>query len=94
MAEEGFYFLGLDLPGHGLSSHMNGPYIQLRHSVFIMEVLRQLGWSKFHIVGEREIDSSYFQVNVLGHSMGGSVATLLAALVPTMALKLVWFELN
>ena len=71
-----FSILALDLPGHGLSSHLSDGYFY-SHSEYVVNVKRvidRLGWEK---------------VSLMGHSTGGGVALLLAVSIAEMMSKLV-----
>jgi len=56
--------VAVDLPGHGYSSHLQGPYNVLDTTVRCLEIAKALGWDRFHVVG---------------HSLGGSMAMMMAA---------------
>ena len=74
-----FSILALDLPGHGLSSHLSDGYFYT-HSEYVINVKRvidQLGWKK---------------VSLMGHSTGGGVALLLAVSIDEMMSKLIVFD--
>ncbi|KAJ3237054.1 hypothetical protein HDU81_010057 [Chytriomyces hyalinus] len=63
-----FFVVALDFPGHGLSDH-RGPdadYIIYNYIEDVVSVLESLQWTSF---------------SLLGHSMGGGVATLAASLL-------------
>lgn len=64
-----FRVIAIDLPGHGLSSHIQrGIYFHFIDLIpYTLEVTRQLGWKKF---------------GLLGHSLGAGVATLIAGACP------------
>jgi len=68
--------LALDLAGHGLSHHRSADahYYLLDYVADIATLCRQQGWQ---------------QLTVIGHSMGGMVATILAASFPELVSKLV-----
>lgn len=73
--------VAMDLPGHGLSSHkpMGGPPIVLTEGTYyIAEMLHELGW-----VGDSNDDNDENnKVSLIGHSMGGSLATTYAGVFP------------
>lgn len=71
--------LALDLAGHGLSSHRcaDAHYYLLDYVADIATLCRQQGWQ---------------QLCVIGHSMGGMVATILAASFPELVSKLVLID--
>ena len=74
-----FSILALDLPGHGLSSHLSECYFYT-HSEYVINVKRvidQMGWKK---------------VSLMGHSTGGGVALLLAVSIGEMMSKLIVFD--
>lgn len=61
--------LALDFPGHGKSSHraMDAHYYFIEWAADIVALIEQQSWQRVHL---------------LGHSMGGLVAQLVAALIP------------
>jgi pimeloyl-ACP methyl ester carboxylesterase len=71
----GFHTVALDLPGHGHSQHRgDGEYYHfLDYLSVIREVVVQLGWDQF---------------NLLGHSLGSGIASLYSALYPESVAKL------
>jgi len=64
--------VALDLPGHGHSSHIAGPYNLLDTAVRCLEIADVLQWQQFHVVG---------------HSLGGSIALMLATAAPSRVLS-------
>lgn len=69
LLRRGFYYVCLDLPGHGRSSHFP-PGFRVTLESYAVAALRaadRLGWTRFAC---------------LGHSMGGMTGSLLAALYP------------
>lgn len=66
---EGVHLIALDLAGHGHSGHQGpgGAYYLWDHVADVAEVVRQLGWKRF---------------SLLGHSMGGGIATWFAGTFP------------
>ncbi|KAI6659312.1 Heterogeneous nuclear ribonucleoprotein A/B isoform X2 [Oopsacas minuta] len=71
-----YSILALDLPGHGLSSHLSDGYFY-SYSEYVINVKRvidKIGWKK---------------VSLLGHSKGGGVALLLAVSIEEMMSKLI-----
>lgn len=71
--------MALDLPGHGLSAHTHKDW----HAPFLdyvdhtLAVLEALNWP---------------QVDLIGHSMGGAIATLFAAAFPERVRRLVLLD--
>lgn len=76
--------VALDLPGHGRSPHapLSAAYSQTEHAWAAYEAAHALGWAD-----ERE--GGYA---LLGHSMGGGVACLLAAAFPEHVRRLALVE--
>jgi pimeloyl-ACP methyl ester carboxylesterase len=74
-----FDLVALDLPGHGGSAHrMPGyDYVFVDWIHDVLETLDALGWSR---------------ANFLGHSMGGVIATLVAAAAPERVERLALIE--
>ena len=74
-----FPLLALDLAGHGHSSHRSADahYYLVDYVADLASLCRQQGWQ---------------QLTVLGHSMGGMVATLLAASFPELVSRLVLID--
>jgi pimeloyl-ACP methyl ester carboxylesterase len=75
----GLDLVALDLPGHGLSGH-RPPGVRYHFDDNIFDVLSaadHLGWTRFHLIG---------------HSMGGAVATLVAAACPDRVASIVNIE--
>lgn len=71
--------LALDLAGHGFSSHRSADahYYLLDYVADIASLCRQQGWQ---------------QLCVIGHSMGGMIATLLAASFPELVSRLILID--
>ncbi|KAG8185227.1 hypothetical protein JTE90_002756 [Oedothorax gibbosus] len=69
-----FYFVAIDAPGHGKSSHLppGGLYTDLSMMLDLRKAIDNLGWKKFHL---------------LGHSMGGSLALQFSAFFPELVDK-------
>lgn len=67
--------VAIDMPGHGLSSwrDADGDYYIWSYLKEVLAVADALGWARF---------------NLLGHSMGGAIASLLAGLMPERVGKL------
>ncbi|CAM9126387.1 unnamed protein product [Pylaiella littoralis] len=80
LAKEGFEVVAMDFPGHGKSDHMNKDawYSILEYPEYVIEAARSLGWDKFSLVG---------------HSMGGAVASLVAASFPEMVERCVFLDI-
>ncbi len=74
-----FHCVAIDIIGHGLSEHR--PKASVYHFLdavpHVLEVLEVLGWNEFYL---------------LGHSMGGAIATLVAGTIPDRIQKLVLIE--
>ena len=64
--------VAIDLPGHGHSSHLQGAYSVLDTTVRCLEIANALEWDSFHVVG---------------HSLGGSIALMMAVAAPTRILS-------
>lgn len=74
-----YYFIAVDLPGHGLSSHIpDGNFYHFFDGVFT--VLR--------IIDALQID----KIHLLGHSMGACLASLVAGVQPDKFLSLTLIE--
>jgi len=71
--------VALDLPGHGRSEHRASPmpYYVWEYGLDVLDVVDALGWETF---------------GLLGHSLGGGVATLVAGMVPERVDRLVLIE--
>lgn len=76
---DNFYLVAVDLPGHGLSSHLpNGCYYHLIDGIFtIIRIIEAL---------KRK------QVHLLGHSLGACLASLLAGVSPEKILSIALIE--
>lgn len=74
-----FDVVALDLPGHGASGHRlpGYDYVFVDWIHDVLDVLDALGWSRAHL---------------LGHSMGGAIATMVAASTPERVDKLALIE--
>lgn len=64
--------VAIDLPGHGHSSHQAGQYSTLDAAVQCLEVATALAWDTFHVIG---------------HSLGGSLALMMAVAAPQRILS-------
>lgn len=75
----GFYWIVPDLPGHGLSEHRGkgAEYTIWSYCAEIIALADQLGLEKF---------------TLLGHSMGGGIANLLAAVLPERIERLILLD--
>ncbi|MFJ9894619.1 alpha/beta fold hydrolase [Streptomyces sp. NPDC091280] len=70
--------VAVDLPGHGLSGHLPSAAHQvLDYAACVLELTRVQGWDRFHLVG---------------HSLGGMVATLVAGIHPERTAGLVLID--
>lgn len=76
---EGFDLLALDLAGHGFSSHRpdTSHYYFTDYLFDVDEAMHELGWDQCHLIG---------------HSMGGGVASCLAAALPERVNRLVLLD--
>lgn len=71
--------VALDLAGHGRSDHRPGrnPYYIWEYALDVVDVADALGWERF---------------GLLGHSLGGGIATIVAGMVPERVDRLVLIE--
>ena len=76
---DNFYLVAIDLPGHGFSSHLpSGCYYHLIDGIFtIVQIIDALQHQKVHL---------------LGHSLGGCIASLFAGVAPERILSLALIE--
>ncbi|QWP77410.1 alpha/beta hydrolase [Lysobacter sp. K5869] len=76
---DGFDLVAPDLPGHGASAHlpMAAEYTLVGAARAALAVADALGWERFHL---------------LGHSLGGATASMIAAAVPQRVDKLLLIE--
>eukprot|EP01126_Amoeba_proteus_P002135 TRINITY_DN10669_c0_g1_i3.p1 TRINITY_DN10669_c0_g1~~TRINITY_DN10669_c0_g1_i3.p1 ORF type:complete len:271 (-),score=51.85 TRINITY_DN10669_c0_g1_i3:88-900(-) len=75
----GMVFLSLDFVGHGWSSHREDKLYPFSEYAFeVIDVVRQLGWEKFVI---------------LGHSMGGQIGVVVSSLLPNAVSRLVLLDI-
>ena len=74
-----FYLIAVDLPGHGLSSHLApGCNYHFIDGIFnIVNIMNALGYEKLHL---------------LGHSLGACLASLVAGVVPDKLSSLALIE--
>lgn len=77
--EKQFYLLAIDLPGHGLSSHLpEGCYYHFSDGIFTcLQIIQALGFKQIHL---------------LGHSMGACLASLIAGVAAEQVLSLILIE--
>ncbi|GAB2506514.1 alpha/beta fold hydrolase [Lysobacter humi (ex Lee et al. 2017)] len=75
----GLDLVALDLPGHGASAHLPAAadYTQVLAARAVLATADALGWTRF---------------SLLGHSMGGAVATFVAAAAPARIERLALIE--
>ncbi|MGO1002153.1 alpha/beta fold hydrolase [Lysobacter sp. CA196] len=76
---EGFDLVAPDLPGHGASAHLPpaADYTLIAAARAALAVADALGWDRFH---------------VLGHSLGGATASVVAAATPQRVDRLLLIE--
>jgi pimeloyl-ACP methyl ester carboxylesterase len=76
---DGIDLVALDLPGHGASAHLppSAEYTLVNAARAVLAAADALGWSRF---------------SLLGHSMGGATATLVAAGAPQRVARLALIE--
>lgn len=79
LLQDHFYIVAIDLPGHGLSSHLpEGCVYHFIDGIFnVLAISKALGFDKIHL---------------LGHSMGACLASLIGGIVPDKILSLVLIE--
>lgn len=77
--EPHFYIIAIDLPGHGLSSHLpEGCFYHFIDGIFnVLKIINALGFN---------------QVHLLGHSMGACLASLIGGIVPNQILSMILIE--
>lgn len=79
LAENGFHLVAIDFPGHGLSG-WRPPRVAYNYVDFLADIrsfIDQWGWTKF---------------SLLGHSMGGGLASLFAGAFPDRVERLILVE--
>ncbi|VVC25371.1 Alpha/beta hydrolase fold-1,Alpha/Beta hydrolase fold [Cinara cedri] len=79
LLRQGFYFVCIDIPGHGHSSHFP-PGFRITLECFVLAIKRvvdHLAWTTF---------------NCIGHSMGGMISSLFASLYPEHIEKLIMID--
>ncbi len=71
--------VALDLAGHGRSDHRAGtmPYYIWEYALDVLDVADELGWETF---------------GLLGHSLGGGIASIVAGMVPQRVSRLTMIE--
>jgi len=69
--------VAIDLPGHGFSDHLDGTYSIADSAYWAASVIKALGWEQCHIIG---------------HSLGGIIAPLVAAGAPELVESLTLIE--
>jgi len=74
------YVVAVDLPGHGLSSHLppGCPYHDLVFMMELKRVIDYLNWNKFII---------------LGHSMGAAIGLFFSCLFPQSVEKVITIDM-
>ncbi len=73
----GFYVIAVDLPGHGLSTHLNEQYSMDFYLDCMLKLIDTLGWQEYYL---------------LGHSLGGAVSSMLASHDPERVIKTVFID--
>jgi len=69
--------VAIDLPGHGFSDHLDSVYTVPDSAYWAAAVIKAIGWNKCHIIG---------------HSLGGIIAPLVAVGAPDMVESLILIE--
>lgn len=74
-----FYLIAIDLPGHGYSSHLpQGSYYHLIDGIYtIIQVMDALDYERIHL---------------LGHSLGGCLASLVAGVAPNRVVSAAFID--
>ncbi|XP_067009813.1 serine hydrolase-like protein isoform X2 [Anabrus simplex] len=74
-----FYYMSIDLPGHGHSSHyLPGiPYKFIDYVAVLRRIVDHFSWAK---------------INILGHDLGGLLGLFFAAVYPDKIMKLIVFD--
>lgn len=80
MFPEGHRLVCIDYPGHGYSSHLpkGSLYHFLESGIYIQRIAKHFGWKKFSLIG---------------HSMGGGMASLYAGTFPEQVQALIMLDL-
>jgi pimeloyl-ACP methyl ester carboxylesterase len=79
LAGAGMYVVAIDFIGHGRSQHVppeTEPYF-MNYVLQVIDTAHALGWESFHL---------------FAHSMGAAVASLVAAVAPSMVRSMVLFD--
>lgn len=79
LLRQSFYFVCIDIPGHGHSSHF-APGFRINMETYILAIKRvidHLNWKQFKCIG---------------HSMGGMIGSLFASIYPEQILSLVMID--
>lgn len=93
LAELGFCVLGIDLMGHGMSSHANHErsglvsYSIENHLFFIMDVLETIKW-----MGPASEQCKTPRFHLMGHSLGGGLSIALAGIIPSQVFSVFSIE--
>lgn len=69
--------VAIDLPGHGFSDHLDSTYTVPDSAYWVAAAIKAIGWNQCHIIG---------------HSLGGIIAPLVAVGAPEMVQSLVLIE--
>ncbi|XP_046688412.1 serine hydrolase-like protein isoform X2 [Homalodisca vitripennis] len=76
LLSDSHYYVCIDLPGHGKSTHADKGYILdlIWYTMTVKRIVDYFNWSKLYY---------------MGHSLGGQIGFLLSALYPELVMKLV-----
>ena len=69
--------VAIDLPGHGRSDHLPGPYTIANNAHYALQIAKSLGWEEFQLVG---------------HSMGGCIAPFAAVASPDQVKSIIMID--
>jgi pimeloyl-ACP methyl ester carboxylesterase len=74
-----FYLIAIDLPGHGHSSHLpQGCYYHLIDGIYtVIQIMDALNYARMHL---------------LGHSLGGCLASLVAGIAPNRVISAAFID--